>query len=139
MQSLIAVGSGRWFGKGHRGGTQTQLSFLPEQHTDFAFSVWAEEHGFLGSVFLIFLYVAMVLIALSIALKARDAYGTLLAVGIASMIFWHTVINIGMVIGVVPVVGLTLPLFSYGGTSMICTMIGIGVLMNISARSQRQI
>lgn len=134
VQSLIAVGSGRWFGKGHMGGTQTQLSFLPEQHTDFAFSVWAEEQGFVGCTLLLVLYLVLLTLAFAIASDARDAYGVLLATGVAALILWQAVINIGMVIGVLPVVGLTLPLFSYGGSSVLTVMLGIGLLLNIHWR-----
>jgi cell division protein FtsW (lipid II flippase) len=134
VQSLIAVGSGRWFGKGHMGGTQTQLSFLPEQHTDFAFSVWAEEQGFVGCMVLLLLYLLLLTLALAVAAEARDTYGALLATGVAALILWQAVINIGMVIGVLPVVGLTLPLFSYGGSSVLTVMLGIGILLNIHWR-----
>ena len=133
-QSLIAVGSGKLKGKGHRGGSQTQLSFLPEQHTDFAFSVWAEETGFIGCVILLLLYMAIILWALSIASDARDSYGSLLAVGVAALIFWQAAINVGMVIGMLPVVGLTLPLFSYGGTSYLTVMAALGLLWGVAAR-----
>lgn len=134
VQSLIAVGSGRWFGKGHMGGTQTQLSFLPEQHTDFAFSVWAEEQGFIGCMLVLLLYLALLSLAFAIATEARDTYGVLLATGVAALILWQAVINIGMVIGVLPVVGLTLPLFSYGGSSVLTVMLGVGLLLNIHWR-----
>ena len=131
VQSLIAVGSGRWTGKGHRGGSQTQLSFLPEQHTDFAFSVWAEEQGFLGSVLLLVLYAVVIVLALNIAREARDTYGSLVATGVAAMALWQVIINVGMVIGVLPVVGITLPLFSYGGSSVLTVMLAFGLLVNV--------
>lgn len=134
VQSMIAVGSGRWFGKGHRGGTQTQLSFLPEQETDFAFSVWAEEQGFLGCLLLLTLYLALLLVTLNIARQAREPFGALLAVGIGALILWQTLINVGMVIGMFPVVGLTLPLFSYGGSSTLTILAGLGLLLNIHWR-----
>jgi cell division protein FtsW (lipid II flippase) len=134
VQSMIAVGSGRWTGKGHMEGTQTQLSFLPEQHTDFAFSVWAEEQGFIGCLLLLGLYFLLLAFALAIAAEAREAYGSLLATGIAAMILWQAVINIGMVIGVLPVVGMTLPLFSYGGSSLLTVMVGVGLLLNVHLR-----
>ncbi len=113
-QSMIAVGSGQGLGKGWGQGTQTLLSFLPEQHTDFIFSVWAEEHGFVGCLLLLFLYYALVASALGIAGDARDRFGQFLAVGVTAMLFWHAFINMGMVIGLLPVVGVTLPLMSYG-------------------------
>ena len=134
IQSQIAVGSGQWSGKGWGEGTQNQLAFLPEQHTDFIFSVWAEEHGFLGSVVLIALYAFLVLAALDVAANARDKFGSFLALGISALFFWHAFINIGMVTGVMPVVGVPLPLFSYGGSSVVADMLGIGILLNVSLR-----
>jgi len=134
IQSKIAVGSGGFIGKGFVKGTQSQLRFLPEQHTDFAFSVFAEEWGFVGCLVLILLYLSLVLWGLNIARRCNDSFGALLAVGVTSMLFWHIVINMGMVIGMFPVVGVPMPFFSYGGTSMITTMVGIGILQNISMR-----
>lgn len=134
IQSKIAVGSGGFLGKGFVKGTQAQLRFLPEQHTDFAFSVFAEEWGFLGCMVLIILYLSLVLWGLNIARRCNDRFGALLAVGITAMLFWHIVINMGMVIGMFPVVGVPMPFFSYGGTSMITFMVGIGILQNISMR-----
>lgn len=134
IQSKIAVGSGGLTGKGFVKGTQSQLRFLPEQHTDFAFSVFAEEWGFIGCLLLIILYLSLVLWGLNIARRCNDRFGGLLAVGVTAMLFWHTVINMGMVIGLFPVVGVPLPFFSYGGTSMITSMVGIGLLQNISMR-----
>jgi rod shape determining protein RodA len=134
IQSKIAVGSGEFTGKGFMHGTQSQLSFLPERHTDFAFSVFAEEWGFCGSLVLLALYLFIVLWGIHIARKADSSFGMYLAIGITAMIFWHIIVNLGMVIGLLPVVGVPLPLFSYGGTSMITTMIGIGLLLNISMR-----
>lgn len=134
IQSKIAVGSGGFWGKGYAQGTQSQLRFLPEQHTDFAFSVFAEEWGFFGCLVLISLYVSLTLWGLSIARRCNDRLGGLLAVGVTAMLFWHTIINIGMVIGLFPVVGVPLPFFSYGGTSMITSMVGVGILQSISMR-----
>jgi rod shape determining protein RodA len=134
IQSVIAVGSGQWSGKGWGEGTQNQLAFLPEQHTDFIFSVWAEEHGFLGGVALIALYAFLVLAALDVAANARDKFGSFLALGIAALFFWHAFINMGMVTGILPVVGVPLPLFSYGGSSVLADMLGIGILLNVSLR-----
>jgi rod shape determining protein RodA len=133
-QSMIAVGSGQGLGKGWGQGTQTLLSFLPEQHTDFIFSVWAEEHGFVGCLLLIALYYALVVSALGIARQARDRFGHFLAVGVTAMLFWHAFINMGMVTGILPVVGVTLPLMSYGGSSVMAVMIGIGLLNNVAMR-----
>ncbi len=134
MQSKIAVGSGQTFGKGWAQGTQSYLSFLPEQHTDFIFSVWAEEHGFIGCLVLLALYFGLVTTAVDIAGNARDRYGHFLAVGVSAMLFWQTVVNIGMVTGVLPVVGVTLPLLSYGGSSVLSTFMGIGLLANVGMR-----
>ncbi len=134
IQSKIAIGSGGFFGKGFIQGTQSQLSFLPERHTDFAFSVFAEEWGFTGSFVLLMLYLFLIVWGLYVARRAADRFGLFLAVGVTAMIFWHIVVNLGMVIGLLPVVGVPLPLFSYGGTSMVTTMIGVGLLMNVSMR-----
>lgn len=133
-QSRIAVGSGGLTGKGWREGTQTALSFLPEQHTDFIFSVWAEEHGFLACFLLIALYGLFIALTLGVAFTARDRFGAFLAVGIAALIFWHVMENIGMVVGLLPVTGITLPLMSYGGSSIVSVMIMIGLLVNVSMR-----
>jgi len=134
IQSKIAVGSGGIFGKGFIQGTQSQLSFLPERHTDFAFSVFAEEWGFVGVFVLLGIYLFLIVWGLYIARRASDCFGLFLAVGVTAMIFWHIVVNLGMVIGLLPVVGVPLPLFSYGGTSMVTTMIGVGLLLNVSMR-----
>ena len=133
-QSKIAIGSGLFWGKGFLKGTQTRLHFLPEQHTDFAFSVLAEEWGFVGSVFLLMLYLFLILWGINIAKNSRDQFGTILALGIIAIVFWQLVINVSMVIGLLPVVGIPLVMFSYGGSSMITTMLGMGLLMNISMR-----
>ena len=134
IQSKIAVGSGGFTGKGYLKGTQTQLRFLPEQHTDFAFSVFSEEWGFLGCLVMLALYLSLILWGLQIASRCNDRFGSLLAVGVTAMLFWHIVINIGMVIGLFPVVGVPLPFFSYGGTAMVTSMIGVALLLNISMR-----
>jgi rod shape determining protein RodA len=134
IQSKIAVGSGMLFGKGFLKGTQNALSFLPEQHTDFIFSVLAEEWGFMGSALVVILYLLMTIWGLSIAMRSKEPFGTILAVGITSMIFWQAIINIGMALGLLPVVGVPLPLISYGGSSLVATMIGIGILINIGMR-----
>lgn len=134
IQSKIAVGSGGLTGKGFLHGTQSQLRFLPEQHTDFAFSVFSEEWGFLGCLVLLVLYFLLILWGLAIADRCNDRFGSLLAVGVTAMLCWHIIINIGMVIGLFPVVGVPLPFFSYGGTSMVTSMIGIGILLSIRMR-----
>jgi len=133
-QSKIAVGSGHIFGKGFLHGTQNQLGFVPFQHTDFPFAVWGEEHGFVGVALLMALYLFVVLWAVRIAARARDRFGALVAIGVASMLFWHVAINMGMVLGLLPVVGVTLPLFSYGGSSVLANLIGVGMLLSVSAR-----
>jgi rod shape determining protein RodA len=134
IQSKIAVGSGLLWGKGFLNGTQTQLNFLPEHHTDFIFSVLAEEWGFFGSSVLIGLYMALIFRGLTVAKRSKDRFGTIVAVGIVCLIFWQMVINIGMTIGLLPVVGAPLPLISYGGSSVVSTLIGVGILLNISSR-----
>ena len=133
-QSKIAIGSGLFWGKGFLKGTQTRLHFLPEQHTDFAFSVLAEEWGLIGSVLLLVLYLVLILWGLNIAKSSKDRFGSIMAVGIVAIIFWQVVINVGMVTGLLPVVGIPLILFSYGGSSLISTMAAMGLLMNISMR-----
>lgn len=134
LQSMYAIGSGRWFGKGYRHGTQNQFHFLPEHWTDFPFAVWAEEWGLVGGLILLACYLFLILWAIGISSTARDRFGQMLAFGVAALLFWHTVINIGMVTGALPVVGVTLPLFSYGGSSLLTTMIALGLLMNVSIR-----
>ncbi|MSP61560.1 MAG: rod shape-determining protein RodA [Myxococcales bacterium] len=133
-QSVYAIGSGRWTGKGWLHGTQNQLQFLPEHWTDFPFAVWAEEWGLLGSLALLGCYLFLILWALGVSATARDRFGQLLALGVACLLFWHVVINIGMVTGVMPVVGVTLPLVSYGGSSLMTVLIALGLLMNVSIR-----
>lgn len=133
-QSLVAIGSGGWVGKGFLQSTQNQFRFLPDQHSDFPFSVWAEEHGFLGTTLVLGLYLFLVVWGLKIASQAKDRFGAVVAVGVSAMIFWQAIINVGMVSGLLPVVGMTLPLFSYGGSSVLTIMMGIGLLMNISMR-----
>lgn len=132
MQSIIAIGSGRLLGKGYSGGTQTQLSFLPENSTDFVFSVWAEEWGFAASVFLLSLYLLLILAILRQSQKMEDRFSQLVCVGVAANIFVHVLVNVGMVTGILPVAGVPLPLMSYGGSSMAITMVGIGVVINTS-------
>jgi rod shape determining protein RodA len=133
-QSRIAVGSGGLLGKGYREGTQTQLRFLPTQHTDFAFSVWAEEWGFLGSVGMLGAYAFLLVWGLVIARNAKDPFGSLLAIGVVGTLYWPAVLNIGMVLGVAPVIGVPLPFISYGGSALVVTMISIGLLLNVSLR-----
>ena len=134
IQSKIAIGSGMIFGKGFLKGTQNALEFLPEQHTDFIFSVLAEEWGFVGSLALLLLFLMLVIWGLNVAQGCREPFGTILAVGVTAMIFWQVFINLGMVMGLMPVVGVPLPLISYGGSSVVTLMMCIGLLLNISMR-----
>ncbi|MCP4689456.1 MAG: rod shape-determining protein RodA [Desulfobacterales bacterium] len=134
IQSKIAIGSGMLTGKGYLKGTQNSLSFLPEQHTDFIFSVLSEEWGFLGSMSVLLLFLLIIVRGLNVAYECREPFGAILAVGLTAVIFWQVTINIGMVMGLMPVVGVPLPLVSYGGSSMITVMTCIGLLMNISMR-----
>lgn len=130
----VAIGAGGWRGEGFMQGTQNQFHFLPEQHSDFPFAVFAEDWGFLGCFVLVCLYGFLVLWAIRIAATAKDRFGAVLAIGVGALIFWHALFNLGMVTGLLPVVGVTLPLFSAGGSSVLTIMIGIGLLMNVSMR-----
>lgn len=133
-QSKIAVGSGQITGKGFRKGTQSQMAFLPERHTDFIFAVVAEERGLIGAGLLILLYLVLLLVGVDTAKNAKDRLGVLMAGGIVSMISIYMFINVGMAVGIVPVVGVPLPLVSYGGTSIITTFLALGLLLNIQMR-----
>lgn len=133
-QSKIAVGSGELFGKGFQRGTQTQLEFLPEHTTDFVFSVLAEEWGFVGCTTVIGLFFCLIALMLRVAFRARDTFSCLLVIGITTQIFAHIVINIGMVIGLMPVVGIPLPLVSYGGSSLLSLLFGLGVVQGVNMR-----
>lgn len=132
IQSKIAVGSGGFFGKGWLSGTQSQLRFLPESHTDFIFATFAEEWGFLGSCVLLFLYYLLIRQGIAIAQRSSDDFGRLLALGISLMLGLQVFVNIAMNLGLAPVVGLPLPLMSYGGSSMLLTFISLGILANIN-------
>jgi rod shape determining protein RodA len=131
MQSKIALGSGGLFGKGFLLGTQSHLSFLPEKQTDFIFTMFAEEFGLVGGLVLLALYVLVIGYAFAIALRSRSQFGRLLGLGIAANFFLYAFINTAMVMGLIPVVGVPLPLISYGGTAMVTVMLGFGLLMNI--------
>lgn len=132
IQSMIAVGSGQVIGKGYRKGTQSHLNFLPEHHTDFIFSVFSEEHGFVGCIILLALYFAFLINGLSIAYQSHDKFGILLALGIMCVFFWHIVFNLGMVMGLLPIVGVPLPFMSFGGSSLLTSMLGVAILTNIA-------
>ncbi len=134
IQSKIAIGSGGFWGKGFFAGTQSRLNFLPEKHTDFIFSVFAEEAGFFGVVILLSLYLIIILKGLNIAFRAADRFGLFLALGIVSSITFYVIFNIGMTIGLFPVTGLPLPLMSYGGSSLVTNFFAIGLLLNIEMR-----
>ena len=131
IQSRIAIGSGGFIGNGIFRGLQSQLNFLPAQHTDFVFSVVGEELGFLGAIFLLTLYVIILWRGIKIALDARDLLGTLLAAGSVSFLFFHIIVNVGMAMGMLPATGLPLPFLSYGGSFMISNLLAIGILLNV--------
>jgi rod shape determining protein RodA len=132
--SRVAIGNGGLFGSGYLRGTQNQFLFLPDQFTDFPFPVFAEEWGFAGCVLLVCLYAFLVVWGIRVASQAKDRFGAVLGVGCAAIIFWHAVINLGMTSGVLPVVGVTLPLFSYGGSSVTTVLVAISLLMSVSMR-----
>ncbi|MBI4697574.1 MAG: rod shape-determining protein RodA [Nitrospirae bacterium] len=133
-QSKVSVGSGGFTGKGYMKGTQGYLRFLPEKHTDFIFSVFAEEWGFAGSIILFVLYLFIILRGLDTAIRARDPAGSFLALGVTSMLFFYFVVNVGMTLGIVPVVGVPLPFMSYGGTALLSNFLAIGILTNVRMR-----
>ncbi|NWF52125.1 MAG: rod shape-determining protein RodA [Nitrospirae bacterium] len=133
-QSKITVGSGKLFGKGYLKGTQGPFRFLPEKHTDFIFAVFSEEWGFLGSISLLSLYMLIILRGLKTAIDARDDFGRYLALGITFMFLIYCIVNIGMTLGIMPVVGIPLPFMSYGGTALLSNLISLGILINIRTR-----
>ncbi|MEW6377550.1 MAG: rod shape-determining protein RodA [Thermodesulfobacteriota bacterium] len=134
IQSKIAVGSGGILGKGLMKGTQCKLGFLPEQQTDFIFSALGEEWGLIGSLIVLAIYFILILWGLRIAVHSKDRFSAIVSFGVVAMLFWHIFINIGMVLGMMPVVGIPLPLLSYGGSFLVSTLIGIGLLLNFSMR-----
>ncbi len=131
LQSIIAIGSGGLDGKGFMQGSQGQLDFLPEKHTDFIFTMVAEEFGFLGSMALLILFTLLLVYGIAIAIRARHQFGSLVAVGVTAMLWLHITINMAMVMGLIPVVGVPLPFLSYGGTMLLTTCMAIGLLQNI--------
>lgn len=137
IQSMIAVGSGGFFGKGLLAGSQVQLNFLPAHHTDFIFSVVGEELGFIGAFTLLVVYYLLLRRGVRIIAEAKDEFGRLIAAGVVSMLFFHIAINVGMTIGLAPVTGIPLPFISYGGSSLITNMLGIGLLLNVHMRRQK--
>jgi rod shape determining protein RodA len=136
-QAMIAVGSGQFFGKGYLRGTQGRLGFLPENHTDFIFSVLSEELGFIGSFGIIFFYFLMIWHEIKISLQAKDKTGCLIATGIVSMFLFHVMENIGMNLGIMPVAGIPLPFISFGGTAMVANLSAIGIISNIWIHHQK--
>ncbi|MCR4398120.1 MAG: rod shape-determining protein RodA [Firmicutes bacterium] len=136
-QSMIAVGSGKLFGKGLFAGTQNQLRFLPFRHTDFIFSVVGEELGFAGSMVVLLLFAFIIWRGLRIAAAARDAFGALIAAGVVSMLAFNILVNVGMTVGVMPVTGIPLPFMSYGGSSLLTNMVGVGLMLNVHLRRHR--
>ena len=137
IQSKIAIGSGMLFGKGLFAGTQSQLNFLPENHTDFIFAVIGEELGFAGAFVVLLLYLILLYRGVRIADSAKDNFGTLLATGITSMLTFHVLVNVGMTTGIMPVTGIPLPLMSYGVSALTTNMVSIGILLNIYMRRQK--
>ncbi len=139
IQSLVAIGSGWIWGKGLYHGSQVQLNFLPEHHTDFIFSVVGEELGFVGACFLLFLYFNLLNRTLQVAFQARDPFGRLLVGGILSMWLFHILENIGMTIGLMPITGIPLPFLSYGGSFMLTNMIALGLVLNVHLRREKML
>jgi rod shape determining protein RodA len=133
LQSMIAVGSGGFLGKGYLKGSQSQLNFLPEKHTDFIFTMLAEEFGFLGCLVLLGLYMLLLFAGMTVAVRSRSTFGAMLASGVVALIFMHILINCSMVMGMMPVVGVPLPLMSYGGSIMVSTVLAAGLLLNAYA------
>jgi rod shape determining protein RodA len=133
-QSKISIGSGGFTGKGYLNSTQGPLRFLPERHTDFIFSIFGEEWGFLGALFLFSLYLIVFLRALDTAFRARDMFGTFLATGVTAMMFFYFTTNIGMTLGIMPVVGVPMPFMSYGGTALLSNYMAVAILINVRTR-----
>jgi rod shape determining protein RodA len=134
IQSKIAIGSGGFWGKGLLAGTQSRLNFLPEKHTDFIFSVFAEDTGFFGVAVLLSLFLFVILKGLNIAFRAVDRFGFFLSLGLISSIAFYIIFNVGMTIGLFPITGIPLPLMSYGGSSLITNFFAIGLLLNVEMR-----
>jgi rod shape determining protein RodA len=133
-QAEIAIGSGGLFGRGYLKGTQTNLDFVPEQHTDFIFTVVGEEFGFVGAIFVLMLFALLIWRAVRIALLAKDPFGTYLAAGIASMLAIQVFVNVGMTLGIMPITGIPLPFVSYGGSSFLTNCAAVGLLLNVHMR-----
>jgi rod shape determining protein RodA len=134
IQSRIAVGSGGLLGKGYGEGTQSKLGFIPEKHTDFIFPVFAEEFGYLGSLFVLALYFYVIFRCLKIAEQSRDRLGAFIVIGFVGYFSFHILINLGTVLGLTPTIGIPLPLMSYGGSAMLSTMAGFGLVLSVASR-----
>ena len=139
IQSKIAIGSGGFFGKGFLKGTQSYLEFLPEKHTDFIFTLFSEEFGFIGSIILLLLYILLIYRIISIGFYSKSFFSKLFCFGFASAIFLYIFVNISMVLGLLPIVGAPLPIMSYGGSSMLSIMLGLSIVMSCKIYSQDQI
>ena len=130
IQSKIAVGSGGFFGKGYLKGTQSYLDYLPEKHTDFIFTLYAEEFGFLGCIVLLFLFLYLIMAITSIGNSSREAFAKLYCYGLGTALFVYITVNMSMVLGLLPIVGSPLPIMSYGGSAMLSVMVGLGIVMS---------
>ena len=139
IQSKIAIGSGGFFGKGYLKGTQSYLEFLPEKHTDFIFTLFSEEFGFIGSIILLLLYILLIYRIINVGLVSRSFFAKLYCFGFATAIFLYVFVNIAMVLGMLPIVGAPLPIMSYGGSSMLATMIGFSIVMSAKVYQKRLI
>jgi rod shape determining protein RodA len=137
-QALITIGTGGWFGQGYQQSTQVQLRFLKVRHTDFIFSVLAAEFGFVGTVFVIALLILVIVRCIRIAQNAPDIFGALIAYGFGFLIFFQTIVNIGVNLNIMPVTGLTLPFVSYGGSSLLSLMLGIGMVESVALRTPKK-
>lgn len=138
IQSKIAIGSGRLFGKGYMQGSQTQLGYLPEKQTDFIFGVVGEEFGLIGCLIVLALLIAIIVRVIMIARRAENSFGEYLCIGVAAMLLFHTVENIGMCIGLMPVTGIPLPFMSYGGSSMLANFLAIGIVLSVRRKANRR-
>lgn len=138
IQSKIAVGSGRLFGNGYLAGTQSEYRFLPEAHTDFVFSVIGEEFGLLGSTVVLLLFLFVIYRILHIGMQSSDSYGTYICVGVATLLAFQVLVNVGMTLSIMPVTGLPLPFITYGGSTTMSTMIAMGLVLNVGLRRERK-
>jgi rod shape determining protein RodA len=137
IQSKIAIGSGGVWGKGLFAGTQNTLQFLPMQHTDFVFAVIGEELGFVGAVGVLLLFCLWLWRVLQVASSARDSFGSYLCVGVACMVAFHVLVNVGMTVGLAPATGIPLPFVSYGGTALVAQLAGVGLVLSVAARRSK--